>query len=291
MMNWTKYLNIWNSNSLLLIIAIVFIHSSCKKDKVQDSDLIDKYIHISHTRSFNNDQMDSDIVKLPLVDYGLVLLGGDLMELTSEEIAVMEYVDDVFDIQNPNTLWTLGNHDYSDLGLISEFTGRNNFYSYHKDGITYMILDSQMDNSKILDEQLEFVDEILDTIAESSHLIILTHHLIWLDDKGHLSTIADSISNAPLSDCWYCINPNNFYEDIYPDLIRLEEKGIEVICIGGDIGFFVNSFEYLTEEGIDFLGSGISYSKQEKNKVLEFVHDLSSRTLIWEYKKVKDLIN
>lgn len=40
----------------------------------------------------------------------------------------MHYVDSISDISNQNTLWALGNHDYSDLNRAQKFTGRPLFY-------------------------------------------------------------------------------------------------------------------------------------------------------------------
>jgi len=258
---------------------------------MDDPILVEKsYIHLSHTRYFNNDNIDSDISKIPLNDYDLIMLGGDMMDLTSVDNFTMDLVDDLYDLGAPTTLWTLGNHDYTNTALVSDYTGRDSYYTYHQDGITYLVLDSQLDTSKIINGQLDLVQSVLDTISESSHLIILTHHLIWLADDGELATMADSISNAPLSDCWYCIQPNNFYTDIYPQLIEIENKGIDVICIGGDIGNRANEYQHLTLDGIQYLASGIFYPKKEENQILRFEHEVTSGLLTWEFLLVKDLI-
>lgn len=97
--------------------------------------------------------------------------------------------------------------------------------------------------------------------------------------------IADSVSNGQLGDCFYCINSNNFYDDIYPLLIDVKNRGIEVLYIGGDIGKKVSEFEYLTDDGIYFLASGIS-SDKTNNKVLLFNYNSRTRTLEWEYQNI-----
>jgi len=103
-------------------------------------------------------------------------------------------------------------------------------------------------------------------------------------DNSELEPIADSISNGPLGDCSYCINSNNFYDDIYPLLINVKQRGIEVVCIAGDIGKKVSEFEYITGDGIYFLASGIN-GENGNNKVLVFEYDDSSRKLEWNYEK------
>ena len=213
-----------------------------------------------------------------------------MMDLTSLDSTTMEYLDDIVNLDSESTLWSLGNHDYDDIELVSKYTKRENYYSYYQDGITFLVLDTQLDSSKVIGPQLAFVQSVLDTITESSHVILVTHHLLWMADDGYLETIADSISNAPINDCWYCIQPNNFYDEIYPRLVDLEDKGIQTICLAGDLGYKVNEFEHTTPDGVQYLASGVIFTKPEQNQILEFTHNVSTRTLDWEYKLVKDLI-
>ena len=65
-------------------------------------------------------------------------------------------------------------------------------------------------------------------------------------------------------------------------------RGIEVFCIGGDIGIKTNEFDHLTSDGIQFLASGLSIEADE-NKALLFHHDILNRQLTWEYKLITDL--
>ena len=96
------------------------------------------------------------------------------------------------------------------------------------------------------------------------------------------------ISNGEFGTCSFCLNPNNFTGEIYPRLIELERRGIDVICIGGDIGKKVKRFEYITSEGIQFLASGIQFDDKE-NDILVFCHDVEKHELNWEFVNIETL--
>ncbi len=216
------------------------------------------------------------------------MLGGDLANLTSEDNQTMNHADSIFDFNNKTTLWSLGNHDYTDLSRVQEYTQRPPYYSYHKNGITYVILDTQDSLTNIIGEQKKFFNSVVDTIQKSSHLIVLHHKLMWMDKNDALASQAASIANGGLGNCFYCINPNNFYDAIYPQLLKLKKNGIEVVCIAGDIGFKVNQFEYTTPEGIHFLASGIRFGSAD-NKALLFEHHLKESKLTWKFVPITEL--
>ena len=274
--------------SMLVLFALFLL--SCKKDKVIEPPVYKSkcYLHLSHTRTNINPFMDSVAEKIDFSKFDMLWLGGDLAHLTSADDATMTRVDSIFNVGNINTLWALGNHDYTDLNRVEQYTNRPPYYSINQDGITLIILDTQDSLSNIIDTQKDFLLGILDTIQESTHLILLHHKLIWMYDNTYLEPQISSISNAGLGSCFYCINPNNFNSEIYPKLVETKQKGIEVLCIGGDIGFQANEFEHLTLEGIYFLASGIN-SSEENNKALLFQHDLTDNSLTWSFTLLTDL--
>lgn len=275
---------------IFYLLFIVFFYS-CYTDNSLEPTLIQEaknYLHLSHTRTNSNPNMDSVVENTDFSKFDMLWLGGDLSQSTSSDDNTMSHVNSTFDIENSNTLWALGNHDYSDLNKIQDYTGRPPFYSFHKNGITYIVIDTQDSLSNIIGSQKDFFEEITDTIKESSHLIILHHKLIWMYGNNDLEHQIDSISNGKFGNCFYCINPNNFYTHIYPKLIEVKQKGVEVICIAGDIGIKVNEFEHLTQDGIYFLASGIN-TGVSNNKALLFFHDIKNKSLRWEYKLISDL--
>jgi len=150
------------------------------------------------------------------------------------------------------------------------------------------VLDTQDNYSNIEGAQLALFNSVMDTLSESSHLVILHHKLIWLYDHPYFQSQINSISNGEFGSCFYCLNPNNFYTDLYPRLVTAEQNGIEVICVGGDIGAFTNTFEHTTSEGIDFLASGLLYGSNT-NMALVFTHYLKRDSLAWEYRLTSEL--
>ena len=84
------------------------------------------------------------------------------------------------------------------------------------------------------------------------------------------------------------MNPNNFYQEIYPHLVELQKKGTNVICVGGDLGDEIQHFEYQTEEGIYFLASGVLLNSKESKSIL-FRHDLDAQKLSWSFQKLNEL--
>lgn len=274
----------------LLPIIIIFLMVSCQKDKeLIQNHPIKNYLHVSHTRSESGNRMDSVVEKIDYGVFDMLWLGGDLVYNTTETVENIAYVDSVFDLGNSNTLWSVGNHDtFADPELIPSFTNRPLYYSYCKNGITIIVLNTQDSLSSIIGDQKKYLDNVLDTIQDSKYLVLLHHKLIWMYDNPDLEGQIAAVSNGMFGECYYCLNVNNFYTDIYPQLVEIYQKGIQVICIGGDIGVKKSEFETITPEGIHFLASGIEEGNPD-NKALLFHHDIDLNELSWEYKLITDL--
>ena len=277
---------------LFILLPLVCITCfSCRNSKTEEqAPLIKNYLHLSHTRTNSNPNMDSLVERIDFNKFDMLWLGGDLAQLTSIDDKTMTHIDTIFNIGESKTLWALGNHDYSNLNRVKKFTKRPPYYATNKNKITFVVLDTQDSLSNIVGAQKEFLFGVLDTINPSTHLVILHHKLIWMYNNDHLEDRTSSISNARIDDCSYCINPNNFYSEIYPKLVDVQKKGVKVLCIAGDIGVKAKEFEYLTSEGIYFLASGIN-SNEENNKALLFSHDVVNDSLSWEFQLITELDN
>lgn len=272
----------------LLPLFLVFF-ASCTKDKIVEPIIETKYyLNISHTRTNTNPFMDSIVEKVDFSKFDMLWLGGDLARSTSKNDYSMYHIDSIYDVGNENTLWALGNHDYFDLTKIQNYTNRPPFYSYYKNKITFIVLDTQDSLSNIVGAQKKFFEETIDTIQKTTHLIILHHKLIWMYGNPELEPLIPTVSNGEFGDCFYCLNPNSFYTEIYPKLLEVKQRGIEVICIGGDIGSRTKEFEYYTSDGIVFLASGINAGSSD-NEALLFKHNLIKDSLSWEYKPITEL--
>jgi len=276
----------------ILPFVLIILASSCTKNKLIDDtmepDNIVKYLHLSHTRTDSNPRIDSIVELMDFSKYKMLWLGGDLAEATSFDDTTMNHIDSIFNLGNNNTLWSLGNHDYADLTRVQKYTHRNPYYAYHKNGITIVVLDTQDSLSNITGAQKQFLYSVADTINNSSYLIILMHKLIWMYGDSIFEPQIPVISNGGFGSCFYCINPNNFWTEIYPKLLSIKQRGVNVICLGGDIGFYVKEFSYVNSQGIVFLASGIN-AGTANNLGLVFTHNLTQKNLTWEFVPLTEL--
>ncbi len=247
-----------------------------------------EYIHVAHTRMWDTIQqkLDPRIEAIDYSQYDLVLLGGDLTEESSKERKTLIYLDSVFNLSSPNTLWALGNHDNAHLDWVEATTGRKYYNHYHKDGITYVVLYTQEKEDwicTITGDQRRMLDQVADTISSSSHLIIMTHKLIWIKDHPELAE-HQGVKAYDWS-CNYQIHSNDWMTGILPQLQKVQERGVQVIALAGDIGNNVDQFEERTKDSIYYLASGINCDN-ENSKYLTFTHDVEKGQLSWKFENL-----
>lgn len=275
-------------NFFLLLFSFLTLFG-CKKPEIETPlPTVEKILHISHTRDNTLGVIHPKLLDIPLANYKMHLLGGDIDVFTSTDTEIMQKWDNLFDFSAPTTLWSLGNHDVTNRDIIEDFTERPSYYTYTAYDITFLVLDTQLNSSKIKNEQLELVQSVTDTISESKNLIVLTHKLIWLQGNDEVESFLETIPNGGPGDCGYCTNPNNFYEDVYPLLVDVQNRGVKVWCLAGDLGQKVSEFQYTMPEGIQLIASGLNIT-QEENKVLEFERVVGEEDWTWRYRNIEDL--
>ncbi|SHF73541.1 hypothetical protein SAMN05444274_10863 [Mariniphaga anaerophila] len=227
-------------------------------------------------------------------EYEGIWLGGDVCSESLLEYTTLEYLHRLFNLKHPNTHFALGNHDARNGNWIwlEEMTGRKTYYTSYYKGITYMILNTTLTpyDCEQLDDQYRIITDLCDTIQNSSHLIFLAHHCIWEDvpDLPHPYSYAQS--NLKYFSFTCDDNGASFLNDIYPRLLEVEKRGVEVILIMGDMGS--RRFEVTNRDGITFLGTGLnrSYYKDPVERensardwVVEFKHVPENRWLDWKF--------
>jgi hypothetical protein len=258
------------------------------------------YIFLGHTYETNT-RVDERLLKLDYSKYEQIWLGGDICAETTKEESTVEHIDDVFDIGSQKTHWALGNHDIrnGNVNWITERTKRPTYYTTHFDGITLMILNTNFSFGGIYDTinvktQFEMIQNVCDTISESSHLIILSHNAVWdgIDQIANLGNFA----NANFSFLRFNFDPEQRYKEaVYPLLINVRKRGVEVIHIAGDFGQEAASYEFLTSDSIQFIGSGITsntaWNQQFStagipDSILVLYHDKIQRTVSWGFEEL-----
>ncbi len=273
---------------IVFIIVILLPLFSCKMNTKGDK----LYIFLGHIYKHNAfDKVDKRVERINFKKYDKIFLGGDVCVKTSADRSTLKYVDNLFDLSSPDTYWAIGNHDILDGNpeMIKEFTNRNLFYSEFTDGLTILVLDTYLENS-ILNEQYNLFSEVCDTISKSSHLLVLMHNVVW--DSVSTDFSGDDFANGNYPH-WHCRTEpiDYFYHSMYPKLTDVQNRGIQVICISGDLGQReIKHFQYRTDTGIWFLGSGISnnpkYSNGEKCMYLVLHNNIENRDVSWEFKKL-----
>ncbi|MEL6923691.1 MAG: hypothetical protein AAFO94_06550 [Bacteroidota bacterium] len=265
-----------SSNLCALMVTMVTLLIGCKKAPVETT--TKSYLHLAHVRMKDNATVCPQLADMDLGRYDALLLGGDLALQTSVSDAVMARYDSLFSFGESRTLWALGNHDYDDLKRVQQFTGRPAYYSYRDGPVQFLVLDTQDSLSHIVGDQLELIRHTIDTMAFAKYLIVLHHKLIWMPGHPELSKQIGQVANAPEGSCFYCTNPNNFYEALYPLLLNARRKGVGVYCVGGDLGYHRKSFSYVTSDGVHFLASGFNFDDVD-NRALLLKFDSDSSTI------------
>ena len=251
-----------------------FTVMSCQQD-------IKKYAVISHTRLDDNSGLNQSVSNIMFSNLDVLMLGGDMANLSSYDDTILAYLDSVFDVSSTKTLWALGNHDYTNVELLKTYTKKETYYSYTQDNTLFIVLDTQLDSSRISADQLQFFKSVTDTMTSYKNLILLTHKLIWMRGDGELEHQIGSVSNGHFGDCSYCIQSNNFYTDLYPILLKLKDDNVNIFCVAGDVGFKVTKYKYETPDGIKFLATGMSNSIE--NCYLEFSNNLDTKEMAYSF--------
>ncbi len=290
-------------SQVLIFVILLFAFWSCQtetdKNKLNFS-TNGRYLFLGHTYHwYSNNKIDFRVQALNKEEFEMLLLGGDLCSATSKTEATLNHVDEVYNVGNPNVLWALGNHDLEkgNLAKIEKHTGRKSYYAQYKNGITFLVLNTNLDHTKLsvknleqeYDKQFKLILKVTDTISKSSHLLVLGHNVVW---KG-LDSTSRSFANVSKPYSFCADSSRSFIDDIYPQLIKVQQKEIPVIWLAGDIGRWSKNYGYTSAEGIQFLASGINNTRLLKNpdlhpnppkdKVLILNHDKENKTLTWNF--------
>jgi len=269
----------------LLTILIIFTISFT--DLFSQNDSVLKFIFVPHPRSDDqvNQSVHSGIAKIDFTKYDVKMLGGDITYDTGKDNATLAYCDNLFDLGSPNTLWCFGNHDVQSghRSLIKKFTGRESYYSYSRDGITFIVLDTELDanafsSTFIEGNQLQMVKDVCDSITDSRYLILLHHRFMWMINNDYFkSRLTDSIAASSRS-----MDTTNFYSDIYPLLQKVKNKGTQVLVLGGDKSKI--NVAYSPEDSITFYAVRLATDIPDNiNNVIVLNYSLQNKELTYNF--------
>jgi len=217
----------------------------------------------------HNNRIDHRLEGIDFGKYEGILLGGDICTETTKFESTLDYLNDLFDLQNEHTMWSLGNHDArnGNSAWITERTKRPLFYTTYFNDVQWLVLNSTFeldpdnpDPCEDMAQQWQLITSVLDTVHHAANLVILMHYAIWgnVEPEGMRT---DLFANAEKS--WVnlvCDSIKKFETDVYPLLTNVAERGIHVSVISGDGGQKSKRYRYETNEGIEFFITGINNS-------------------------------
>ena len=275
---------------LLIILLLIISLMGYAQERGQNH----SWLFTGHTMQINTpgNKIDYRLEGLDLNQYSGIWLGGDVCGESLLNYSTVRYIDSVFDLGNPEMHWTMGNHDAREGNWewYEEFTNRPTYYAYNSNHVTRIIFNTNLvpTNCEMIDDQYQIITNVCDTISESEYLILIMHHGLWRDIPGLPQPI-----NYANSDLVYwsanCDSVNTpFSRFIYPKLLAVESRGIEVICLMGDLSGNKKTFNMISDDGIQFLGTGLQ-ENQPDDKVLIFTLDKQTRELSWEFQNLDSL--
>ena len=189
---------------IFIVFSLLGLFACNKAEVVVDLPIEQKseYLFLGHTY-FKSNRIDPRLETIDYRGYKGIWLGGDLCAETTRERATLDYLDDIFDLNNENTHWAVGNHDVrnGNLDWIRTATGRDLFHAQTKDGITIATFDTNVGHVNGRDatceertEQANFLLNLIDTLQTSSHLVLLTHWVVWGEVEPDIPCAALALS-------------------------------------------------------------------------------------------------
>ncbi len=284
-------------------------------EMVEEADITEqksaRYIFLGHTydwKNANGNRVDPRIEAIDRLAYDGIWLGGDLCGSTTRFHATLTYLDGLFDLSSNNTHWAVGNHDVKqgNLNWISDFTKRPLYYTKSTDGVTYLVINTTIYTADYggtcqeTESQYQLIQQTLDTIQHSNHLVLLMHHMIWGDCESDMNAERAANSNGN----WIslrCEPGFQFSKSVYPRLVEIQERGVQVKVISGDGGQYGKKYHYVAPSGIEFFISGINNSFDMSNEnlvkkfntnpdsILIFEHNLIDQSLRPKFIRVEEL--
>ncbi len=175
-----------------------------------------------------------------------ILTGDIVLTSTIDDWNDVDYDLKKLDMQ---VYFAAGNHDMANYELYTSRYGKLYYSFTHKDDL-FIVLNTEIDNSNITGDQLQFLE---DTLGEQSpisgNIFVFFHQLIWVDESNNLSYFKPN-SGAGKADT------TNFWSDLMPLFIEQEN---EVYLFAGDAGAFRGQPAFFLEEfqGVTFVASGM----------------------------------
>ncbi|MFD1552390.1 hypothetical protein DNU06_10840 [Putridiphycobacter roseus] len=286
----------------ITFIFFLYFLAACRSKK-ENYEFFNRYVFLAHTYDKSN-VLDARIPVLSNT-FSQIWLGGDILDLGKDTngIFTLDYLDKILNIKSSSTQWSLGNHEKRfGLSKIAKYTQKPGYYAKYIKGITLINI-----NSNLLEysagcaernQQVNFVLQVLDTIQKSSHVILLSHHVIWEGFSEDSVLMKDYANTSHSHKFMYCSPNLTPHEVLAPKIDTLIKRKKKIIFLSGDFGQKNSTYAFQNKNGLTFLGNGIlarnKYNKKfnrlkEEDSVLVFYHFYHSGILKWQFVPLSDL--
>ncbi len=291
----------------LVIIAMLF---ACSKNEPTNDILV-----LGHTYSWipGENKVDKRLEKVDYSKYRELWLLGDLCDYTTKDKQVLNYLDELFDLKSSSTKWAIGNHDIraGNLEFIKQTTRKDFNYGTIENNYAVYVLNTQLENEYFRDscdykmqQHQDFSKflSIIDTTTGIKTLFILSHNPVWSNAESSLREYK-LIGNTSAG--WVnmiCEWGKEFRHLYLETLIKIQNNGIQVICVAGDGGQYDKTFYEQGESGIKYYVTGINNSVLDNgypktiakfttapDSILIFIYVESTKTFVGEFIPISNL--
>lgn len=175
------------------------------------------------------------------------VLTGDIVK-SSDETHWNVVDSDIVEL-GITTYFAFGNHDMANRALVESRYG-DPYYYYKYNNDLFIILDPNIDEWNISGEQLTFLQNTLDSNAETSNnIFVMMHQLLWWADDNIFKDIKLNSEQGRADTI-------NFWTEVEPLFHTLSNN---VVMCAGDIGAGAWSSDvmYYNYDNITFIASGM----------------------------------
>ena len=237
------------------------IHSLNDK-KLQMSEIKDSYtfvmaghIYGSHNSSiYPSASLLANMNIFSEKDIEFMVLLGDIFQ-RSNEVEIQQLKETFLNNLDYPVFNSAGNHDLEDRELYVKHFGKT-YFSFEISSELFVFLDSEENNGKIMDDQLEFIKnriQIFESKMNIKNMFIFSHRLLWAIGNPPFDKIIDWV-NGP---AWHPEDALTVSELIIPLLKRIKDK--RVYFVSGDIGAGAFTIFYQNDinSNVTYLATGL----------------------------------
>ena len=253
-----------------LLLFMLFSNGVFAQDNV-----VQHYLFVGHT--YDGYTYDHRLSQINIKNYDGIFLGGDILSEASLDRNFLANLDSLVDLSNPMTLWALGNHDSrnGNWDWISQYTKRKTYSAHYEDNSVFIALNTNIVpyDCEEMEDQFSMIQNVCDSIETAQNLFIVMHHVIW----AHVPGLKPAWQVGHVNPQYWMANCDSanahFYNVVYPLLVEVKNRGIQVFCIAGDMGSGDKKKDNeLSTDSIHFMGCGL-YHYSPNDEMLIFDND------------------